>query len=176
MTVATNFILYQVGWFACVMGAARGLPWVGVAVAAVVVAWHLARAPRARPEVLLVALTMLAGAVFDTLLARSGWLHFETGMIVDRTAPYWMLALWAGFATTLNVSLRWLRSSPLLAAGLGALGGPAAYYAGAKLGAVEFDHLAAALMAVGVGWAIVTPLLLGAARRLDGYAPPGVRS
>src|SRR4029079_1492598 len=117
MTVATNFILYQVGWFACVMGAARGLPWVGVAVAAVVVAWHLARAPRARPEVLLVALTMLAGAVFDTLLARSGWLHFETGMIVDRTAPYWMLALWAGFRTNLTVSPRLARARQTAAAG-----------------------------------------------------------
>jgi len=170
MTVATNFILYQVGWFACVLGAARGLPWVGVAVSAAVVAWHLARAPRARPELALVALGMLTGAIFDTLLARSGWLHFETGMVVDRTAPYWMLALWAGFATTLNVSLRWLRSSPALAVLLGALGGPAAYYAGAKLGAVEFDNLAAALVAIGVGWAIVTPLLVGAARRLDGYA------
>ena len=92
--------------------------------------------------------------------------------LVEGAAPYWMVALWALFATTLNVSLRWLRARPWLGALLGALGGPAAYYAGARLGALELATAGAGLGAIAIGWAVLTPLLLGTARRLDGYARP----
>jgi hypothetical protein len=113
---------------------------------------------------------MAAGAAFETLLVQSGWLRFGSGMLVAGTAPYWMVALWAVFATTLNVSMRWLRERPALAALLGAIGGPAAYWSGARFGAMELAAAGAALAAIAAGWAILTPLLLGAARRLDGYA------
>ena len=165
-----NAVVYQCAWFACVLGAAHGLPWVGILAAAFVVAWHLARAARPLPELALVGVALLIGAVFETLLVRSGWLRFNTGILIAGTAPVWMVALWALFATTLNVSLRWLRPHRWLAALLGAIGGPAAYYAGARFGALELAAAGVALGAIAVGWGILTPLLLGAARRLDGYA------
>jgi len=171
LTIAANVVLFQVGWFACVLGAARGMAWVGPAAVAAIVAWHLARAGRAAPEAGLVAVAMLVGAAFDTLLARSGTLEFRHGMLADRTAPVWMVAMWANFATTLNVSLRWLRGRPWIAALAGAVGGPLAYMAGARLGAVELASAGAALAAVAVGWAIVTPLLVRLAARLDGFRP-----
>jgi cell division protein FtsW (lipid II flippase) len=93
-------------------------------------------------------------------------------MLVDGIAPYWMVAMWALFATTLNVSLRWLRPHVGLAALIGAVGGPAAYYAGARLGAIEFTVAGAAMAAIALGWAVLTPLLLRVAARLDGYARP----
>jgi non-ribosomal peptide synthetase component F len=81
-----------------------------------------------------------------------------------------MVALWAMFATTLNVSLRALRARPWLAAALGAAGGPLAYYAGARLGALQLADFHAGLAAIAVGWAWLTPLLLASARRNDGFA------
>jgi hypothetical protein len=172
MTLASNVLLFQAGWFACVLGAAHGMPWVGVVAAAAIVGWHVLRAPRPRRELALIALSAAVGALFETLLMREGWVRFDTGVLVDGAAPYWMVALWALFATTLNVSLRALRTRLGLAALLGAVGGPAAYYAGARLGAIEFSTLGAALAAIAVGWALLTPLLLGAARRFDGYVRP----
>lgn len=169
MAIAANVLLFQLGWFACVLGAARGMAWVGPATVAAVVAWHLARAGRAAPEAGLVGIAMLVGAAFDTLLARSGALEFRHGMLADRTAPVWMVAMWANFATTLNVSLRWLRGRPWIAALAGAVGGPIAYAAGARMGAVDLANAAVALSAVAAGWAIVTPLLVGLATRLDGF-------
>ena len=59
----------------------------------------------------------------------------------------------------------------LVAALFGAIGGPAAYYAGGKLGAVEFIETCPALVAIAAGWFVLCPLLFAAARRLDGYAP-----
>lgn len=172
MAAAVNVILFQAGWFACVLGAANGAPWAGVVAAVALVAWHLARATQPGRESVLILAAVALGLAFETLLVRTGWVRFEAGMLHAGTAPYWMVALWAMFATTLNVSMRPLRSRPVLAALLGAIGGPAAYYAGARLEALELVAAGAALVAVGIGWAIVTPLLLAMARRLDGYAKP----
>ena len=170
MAIALNVVLYQVGWFACVLGAAHGMPWAGALAAAVIVPWQIALAAQPEREIALVAAAAAVGALFETLLVQAGWVRFPSGMLLQGTAPYWMVALWALFATTLNVSLRWLRPHPWLAALLGAIGGPAAYYAGARLGAIELAATGVALGAIAVGWGILTPLLLGAARRLDGYA------
>jgi len=172
MMLAVNVLLFQIGWFACVLGAAHGLPWVGALAAAVIITWHLARAAQPGRELVLVAAAAVLGALFDTLLVWAGWIRFGSGTLLAGTAPYWMVALWAIFATTLNVSLRSLRARLGLAALLGAVGGPAAYYAGARLGALEFAAAGAALAAIGIGWAILAPALLGAARRFDGYARP----
>ena len=56
-------ILFQAGWFACVLGAAYGYPLLGIVAAAAVVAFHVARAARPRAELKLVALALVVGAV-----------------------------------------------------------------------------------------------------------------
>lgn len=165
-----NLLLFQAGWFAGVFGTASGLPWTGVAVAAAVAGWHLWRALRPWQELKLLLLAVALGAAFETALVQLGWLRFDGGALAIGTAPVWMVALWSNFATTLNVSLRALRERLLIAAILGAVGAPAAYYAGGQLGAVEFGEPAMALAAIAVGWAVMTPVLFVAARRFDGYA------
>ncbi len=170
MTLLVNILLFQAGWFACVLGAAHGMPWAGPLGAAAIVAWHLARAAQPGQELALVVVAAVTGALFETLLVQAGWVRFGTGVLIEGTAPYWMVALWTIFATTLNVSLRWLRARTGLAALFGAIGGPAAYYAGAELGALELVRIDAALVAIAAGWAVLTPVLLRAARRLDGCA------
>ncbi len=78
--------------------------------------------------------------------------------------------MWGLFATILNVSLRWLRGRWVMAALFGAIGGPLAYYGGHRLGALEFGNEIVALLALAVGWAVFTPLLMSLATRFDGYA------
>jgi hypothetical protein len=170
MNVIVNAILFQAGWFACVLGAANGVPWAGALVAMAIVGWHVLRAPRPTRELALAVGAAIAGALFETALLQAGLVRFDAGVVVNGVAPYWMVALWALFATTLNVSLRALREHPALAVLLGAAGGRAAYYAGERLGAIDLGALAPALVAIAIGWALLTPALLAAARRLDGYA------
>ena len=172
MKLIANVVLYQIGWFACVLGAAYGLPWIGVLTAAVIIGWHLSRAAQPKQELALIAAAVLLGALFDTFLVQAGWIRFDSGVLIEGTTAYWMIALWAIFATTLNVSLRSLRPHPWLSALLGAGGGPLAYYAGVRLGALEFATTGSALTAIAVGWAILSTVLFGAAGRLDGYARP----
>ena len=167
MFLLLNAALYQAGWLVCTLGAAHGLAWAGPVAAAAIVAWHLGRARRAVDELILVALAAASGLVVETALLQSGWIAYADATSL---APLWIVALWALFATTFNVSLRALRGHPAIAAALGAVGAPAAYYAGARLGALELVAPAPALAAIAIAWAVATPALLRAARRFDGYA------
>jgi hypothetical protein len=172
MSTAANIALFQIGWFACVLSAAHGMPWIGALTVAAVVARHVFEARHPRRELALIGTAAAIGAMFETLLAQSGWVRFTSGVLFAGVAPYWMVSLWALFATTLNVSLRSLRPHPVLASILGAVGGPLAYYGGARLGALEFAAAGAALAAIAIGWLVLAPALLSAARRLDGYTQP----
>jgi hypothetical protein len=72
--------------------------------------------------------------------------------------------MWALFATTLNVSLGWLQGRWVLTVVLGAMAGPLSYWAGVRMGAVQFVEPAQAVAALAVGWGLATPLLLLLAR------------
>ncbi len=176
MTVLGNVLAFQVGWFACVLGGAHGLPWVGPLAAVVIVGWHLSRAARPRQELRLILAAGLAGALLDSLLVAVGLTRYPSGTLIPHAAPYWIVAMWLLFATLPNVSLRWLKGRSGLAAMLGLLGGPLAYYGGAQLGGVVFPRgTGSALVALAVVWGLATPTLMAASRRWDGMAETGLK-
>ena len=168
--IVSNFVLFQIGWFSCVLSAAAYQPWFGILVTTAVVVTHVLRAPIPTAELKLVLLSLGLGLVFDSLLVWQGWLQYSSGMVFSNIAPYWIVALWGLFATLLNISLRWMRDRWVLAIVFGAVGGPAAYYGGLRLGALEFGNMPAGLLALAIGWALLTPLLLALSSRFDGYA------
>jgi Protein of unknown function (DUF2878) len=170
LRIAVNVIAYQCAWIACVLGAAAQRPLLGVAVAAAAVLWHLHSAAQPRRELRLVAIAALCGAAFETLLVASGWVRMPQAQLFASITPLWMVALWAAFATTLNVALRALRPHYLLSALLAAVGAPLAYLAGARLGALQWVNEAPALILIALGWAGLTPLLMKSAQRFDGFA------
>lgn len=165
-----NFVLFQIGWFACVLSGAAKQPLIGAAIAALIIGWHVWHAQQPAKEISLLLIAMLVGAVWDSLLVWQAWLNYPAGILFPNTAPYWIIMLWALFATTLNLSLRWLKQHMVLAILLGAVAGPLAYYGGARLGAVDFVQPANAIIALAIGWALFTPLLVLLSNRFDGYA------
>jgi hypothetical protein len=78
-----------------------------------------------------------------------------------------MVMLWVNLATTMNVSLGWLRSRYTLAAVFGAIGGPMAYYSGAKLGAMTALPPLQSLVVIGAAWAVAMPLLYRIAKMIN---------
>lgn len=170
MNMVVNFVVFQLGWLASVIGGAQGLPWAGVVAAAVAVGLHLRAADRPGNEVMLLGACAALGAVFDSALVTLGLVSYPSGMFADGVAPYWIITMWVLFGTTLNVSLRWLRASPLLASALGLVAAPLAYYGGEKLGGITLLQPTSALVALGVGWAVMMPILTMLAERLDGMA------
>lgn len=162
-----NFVLFQLGWFAGVLGAAWQMAIAGSLIMLQIVVFHLFITRKPASEAMLILFAVVLGTVWDSWLLMQGWLSFNSGMWHASLAPHWIILLWALFATTINHSLGWLKHRYLLAALLGAFAGPAAYYAGARLGAVELLHPEAALLALAAGWAIWTPLLVYLASYLE---------
>ena len=169
--IIINFVLFQTSWFACVIGAAKHWPWLGVAVVLACVAWHLISAKNARAELVLLLIALIIGGVFDQMMQSTGLISYEAHGWSDALIPAWILALWLAFTTTLNVSLRWMRGKWLVATLFGLIGGPLAYIGAEKLGAVSLNNLPLHFVALGLGWGIITPLLLTVAQKFDGFKP-----
>lgn len=164
-----NFLLFQIAWFACVIGAGQGMPWLGAAVTAVVLACHFYHAKQFTSEALLMLTALTIGATFDQAMLSLGYINYINNGWDAAFVPIWILALWLAFASTLNVSLRWMRTKYLIAVAFGAIGGPLAYLGAEKLGAVIL-HGAQSYIPLSLGWAIITPLLLIISTRFDGFA------
>lgn len=168
MNVVLNFVAFQIGWFSSVLGGANQMPWIGPLAVLFVVGTHLVVAERPAPEFVLVVLCGVFGTAFDSLLVASGWVTYPSGMFSSVMAPYWISAMWCSFATTLNLSMRWMKGRPILAAVTGLVAGPLTYIAGHKLGGIEFIDRTAALLALAIGWAIILPVLMHYAERFNG--------
>ena len=167
-----NFFAFQVGWFSCVLGAANGLPWLGVLVVCLIVSLHIRSADQPAHEIQLLVLSVILGLVFDSLLVSSGWVRYPSGMMVAGIAPYWILAMWALFSTTLNLSMAWLKNSLVLASVMGAVFGPLSYLAGQRLGAIELVDSRSSMIMLAIIWALVMPILVFAASRAVGASKP----
>jgi len=166
--IVLNFVACQLAWSACVLGGANGRPLAGALVAAAVIGLHLALARRAFPEALLIVAASLIGLVWDSALIAIGLFTYPSGVLVPGLAPYWMIALWAVFATSLNLSMGFLKGRPWLAALVGGIGGPVSYLAGGRLGGLEMSDPTLALGAQAIGWAVLLPVLTHLAARWDG--------
>ena len=167
-----NLALYQVGWFACVFGAANGRAWAGAGVALLLAAVHLALVrDRAREGRLLLAAAAL-GLALDSLQLNLGFFVYPSGTPVAGLAPPWIIALWIQFATLLHFGLRWLSGRYALASVLGFVGGPMSFWGGERIGAIEFTS-PAGYLALACVWALAMPALVWLgdhfAPRREGY-------
>jgi hypothetical protein len=165
-TKVLNVTLYQVGWFCCVLGAANGRPLLGALLALALVLVHVALVRRRAREVVLLVAAALTGGAVDSVQSCLGLLRFESGYVIGCIAPPWIAVMWMQFATLFRFALSFLSGRRLLAAVLGALGGPFAFWVGSRLGGVSFgDPAWRSLLALGVVWALVLPFLLGLTAR-----------
>ena len=163
-----NFALFQLAWFACVLGGANGLPVAGLVAVGIAAGVHLQYCDAPDAEFRLLLLVGLIGTAWDSLIVSTGLMSYPSGTFQAGVAPYWIIAMWINFAATLNVSMQWLKGRPLLAAAFGAIGGPLSYFAGYKLGGVDIPDLWLGLGAQAVGWALIMPMLTILATRMAG--------
>jgi hypothetical protein len=169
MSALGNFLLFQIGWFGCVLNAAAR-PLTGAAIGFLMVAVVLWRRRDRRGELVLLSLAAVIGTLCDSLFVMSSRLHYA-GASSTPLPPLWDIALWPLFATTLNGALGWLKERLKLAALLGAVAGPLAYFGAARLGAVQLGTPFSTLLLLAGAWSVLTPLLLVLARGLSRRVP-----
>ena len=163
-----NAALFQLAWLLTVAAAGRGLGWVGPGLLIAFAAYTLACGRLARADLLLVLVAATLGFALDSVWAYTHVVEYAASFPAAAIAPLWIVALWVNFALSLNHSLAWLLQRPPLAVLFGAVGGPLSYLiADRSWHAVALAATAAGtLLRLALAWAVVTPLLCAAAKRL----------
>jgi hypothetical protein len=165
--VTINALAFQAAWLGSISGAAGGWPLLSAIPGVVAGAVHLMTAPIGAREWRVLAAVAALGSVWEVLPAALGLIDYRGGIAALGGLPLWIVGLWLAFATTLNVSLRWLRERTALAASLGAVGGPLSYAAAERVGALTFIEPTRALGMQAAGWAVLLPLACALARRFE---------
>lgn len=177
MSFFLSLALFNCGWFCCVLGAAYGMPWLGPLYVSVWFAWKVFGARTRSGEILLILLAAVLGYLLDSTLFLSGILLERGHDSFGWPSPLWLVCLWPNLAGALRGCLRIFRKRYLLGCVAGSVGGPMAYFAGGRLGAIVLaDPLPVSLAAIAAEWAIAMPLLLYLDARLSPQPRPRHRS
>jgi hypothetical protein len=144
----TNAVLFQVGWFVCIL---CGSFWAGVFTLAAI-AFHFMMVQQRRDDTVAVLIAIAIGS----LLLHTGQIQFAESAYLP---PLWLVCLWALLGITLNHSLVWIYSRPLWSALLGAIAAPLSYLAGVSLSSAEWSSpLVRVLPIIAILWLVVLPL------------------
>lgn len=159
---------FQLVWLCCALGAANGTAAPGVAAAVTFVIVKLVRSGGVAAQAQMMFAAGLGGVLVESVFAATGLVRHAAPWPSLLLAPLWIVSLWIAFGATLGTLRAMLgRRGRLLAPLLGAILGPASYWAGTGLGASTLSQPAAtSLVVIALLWAAALPLLLLVERRL----------
>lgn len=157
--VVGNFVLFQLLWFAAVLGAAQGASWWALPVLIAMLAWTPITGASLLADLRLLIIGVAIGLVFEIAFIASGAIAYQAQWS-NWAPPVWIIALWAGFAISFNHSMAWLCQRPGLACVFGGTGAVLSLLAGLRLGAAEalMPSWQVALI-YGLSWAVLVPAL-----------------
>jgi hypothetical protein len=150
--IIANALLFQIGWFVCILG---GDLWALVFTGAVL-AGHFWFSPCKRNDLLALIIALGIGLIHDTLLIALGYIRFvETTWL----PPLWLVCIWVLFGISLLHSLNWVYQRIWFAAALGIIAGPLSYLAGVSLSTAEWGaSLWELIPVIGLMWLLVLPV------------------
>lgn len=150
-----NFVWFQSIWFLAVFTQYQFF-----LVICALVAAHFLFIRHRKKEAFCVLPVAFFGCFVDICLTFAGFFQFSEHILFINI-PYWLVALWIGFAATLGHSLSYLQNRFPLAVILGAISAPMSYWAGNRFGAVEFPlGLLFTMVVLACVWAVLLPLAL----------------
>jgi hypothetical protein len=155
-----NFVLFQMLWVACVLGAANRIIWPAIAILFAMLLIYSVPTLRVKNDFLFILICLLLGFILDSLLAFFNFIDYSFDYGFSHIAPLWILFLWVGFALTLNHSMAWLFKNIKTGYLLMALGPPLSYISADRLGAVIISNMVLTSLLVSVSWMLVFKALL----------------
>ncbi len=167
--VLLNALLFQLGWFACIVAVAHHEVLWGIVAVGLVILAHLMFARRYREELKLVVAVSMVGVAVDAFFQGIGALTYPIGLMQTGVAPLWIVALWALLATGLNVSMRWMKGHFIWTATFGAIGGPLSYAAAERWGVVIYLDPLLAWISLSAGWALAMPIAVLLSEKWNGF-------
>jgi Protein of unknown function (DUF2878) len=158
-----NALGFNVVWFAWAFGVPANQLIVPTFLSVVFVVWHLKTSLTVTHDLQLMALSFVAGLVFDTALQLLQFVQFAVinPKPFDGLQPWWMACMWLAFACTLNHSMAWLgRLHGCLSVLVSGVFGYLSYAGAAKLGALQLASGYAPIVTLFGFWALFLPLAM----------------
>ena len=153
-----DLIVFQVAWFACVLGSATEYPFLFPFAGFIFVLCRIATTQRFRSSFPFLLAAVALGMVGDSLLVHLEMLAFYADPTVGG-APLWMIFLWANFGLMLRPLFSWfLQNNSRCLIGFG-LGGLIAYAFGWQLERLAFTSYGISAIAIATEWAIAGLIL-----------------
>jgi hypothetical protein len=120
-------------------------------------------------ELRLLIVAVLTGTTVELLHQSLPAYEAQTTVLPSPAPPLWLLILWAQFATTFRYCLRAVLTVPWRAMLFGALGGPIAFWAASRLGALDLTPpIARGLATIGITWTLALLLFTAIVGRMRG--------
>ena len=152
----SNLLLFNLGWWACAVGASQGHAGLGLIPIPFILGIHLRSAPVWRGELVFLIALAIVGFAVDTVLIQAHLFELRSGYPV---AAGWIVGMWILFGQTFESMLA-LRRRLWLLCGAAAMTGPLSYYAGESLNLLTYARpLAVSLLLHGLLWALLIPAL-----------------
>ncbi|MCB1615169.1 MAG: DUF2878 domain-containing protein [Pseudomonadales bacterium] len=144
-----NFLLFQFGWFACVLTPVT----TSVAVTMTILIFHFLIMGN-RKDLPLLLLCISTGFIFDSLLQIFGLMDFRGDTLFQ---PVWLTCLWVLFAITIPHSLAvFFQFGKWFCFASGFTSAPLSYLAGVKLDAASFAYNQThTLIFIGIAWGLL---------------------
>ena len=155
-----SIVLLYVSWYVTVAGAAQGLTYPGLLINGFIAIRYLYDKQFRSSEMIFLLVTSVIGSLFDCINPYFGFVSFEAVSKVGMY-PVWLISLWVAFNTSYADLFSWLKGKVILAAVIGAVGGPLSFYAGSSLGALHFpDGAMMPLIVNGIEWGFIFPFFV----------------
>ena len=155
-------LIFDFGWFACVLSGARGYLLIPIAAATAVIGINLwLLRGRLVDELRVILWITLVGFIVESINLTTGVFTLTHPTSYPWLCPAWLLLLWPMFATMLRGPLTWLSGRYWLSVLLGAIFAVPNYFVGERLGAVSLNsHLLYTVTVLVLVWAIAMPLMV----------------
>ncbi len=168
-----SIVGFQIVWFACAYGASHEIWYVPCIAGLLYMSCIFIWSPHKKGLAQFVLSCLLLGFLVDTILLQHQFVVFNNlnPYPLNLYQPLWMMILWAAFAGSFTASFSWLKNKYILAALLGGIFGPIAYYSGSQFGAIE-PISALGLFLVGLLWLVSMPIMLRLSLRFTSFYQP----
>jgi hypothetical protein len=144
MNFLLNTAAFYLAWFVCLYGATHNYSFLAMLFVTALLGVHLLFIKRRseqlfQQDLCLVMFSVIVGSVMETTLMLNHLQAYASPNPIGALPPFWIIALYAFFGTTINHSMKWLKGRIKLAFIVGSVGGPLCYLGGAKINAVTFS-------------------------------------
>lgn len=152
-----SFFCFNLGWWACALGASHGHPWIGPLLAPLWVGLHIFYSPYPRGETVFLIFLCFFGFAVDTVLIHLGLFAPRP---MELFAPLWLVTMWVLLGMTFE-SMRMMKKNRWLLCLSGAVSGPLSYYCTEAVNILHYARpLWFSLAVHALFWAALTPALL----------------